>query len=478
MRRPIIRAAIAALVLSGAGVASAQSSLCQGSETVQACLDRLRGESALRISEVVESQKEAARKTETGLDQTTGLGSSVKDFLPVLQLAGLLGDVQRDDKTGVVTVALNVPFIGSTGGASTRSAAKDNALQLRATIDPRQELFDPLARQLPAANRDALTAALLGAKSNPENATVSASYNISSRHLGRNFNQHDDTLRALWGQALQSLQASQGALNASLVALATSVPMVSFTTTLWADVSPADQATIARGIVDVLDAELKLRTEADAVVKSSGLDVYGQLVTNQPQLQITGSRSFRDDLFGPDVTTGRISWEIGLDNSLNAALGPFNGSCDANPAACLARYSRYAANPLVRAAIRDGARLSLYAEVVSNEAYHFTAADPVVDLAIAGGTGWTAGADYGRLIGVDDTGTASGRVDASVTWEAPSDKAADHRFVASVVVTKKLGDVSIPFGLVYANKPRFLTNVDEGLSANVGLKLNLFSALK
>ena len=38
--------------------------------------------------------------------------------------------------------------------------------------------------------------------------------------------------------------------------------------------------------------------------------------------------------------------------------------------------------------------------------------------------------------------------------------------------------VSIPFGIVYANKAKYLTGVDQGLGANVALKFNLFPALK
>jgi hypothetical protein len=65
-------------------------------------------------------------------------------------------------------------------------------------------------------------------------------------------------------------------------------------------------------------------------------DLYGQLVTNQPQLQISASRAFRDDLFGPDLLSGRVSFEVGVGTSLNSALGPYNGTCAANAVACLA----------------------------------------------------------------------------------------------------------------------------------------------
>lgn len=109
-----------------------------------------------------------------------------------------------------------------------------------------------------------------------------------------------------------------------------------------------------------------------------------------------------------------------------------------------------------------------------NEDYHFTSADPALDLVMAKGTRWTAGADLGRLLGVEEDGAAAGRIDGSVRFERPADKTGDRRFVTSLTVTKKLGDVSVPFGIVYANKPKFLGDVDHELSAPVGLTFNLF----
>ena len=60
----------------------------------------------------------------------------------------------------------------------------------------------------------------------------------------------------------------------------------------------------------------------------------------------------------------------------------------------------------------------------------------------------------------------------------PDDQAPKSRLVASLTITKKLGELSIPFGIVYASEPKYLTGVDHGLTANVGLKFNLFPDLK
>lgn len=456
--------------------ASAQE-LCRAEDTLQLCLNRLRAhidEGRMAATEAAKAdQQQAAKKTETGLEQVNGLSSSVKDLLPLLQLGGVLGGVQTDDETGLVTVALNTPFLGSTGVDK-----KDNALQLKAVIDTTAKLFEPLKKKLPEQNRDALAKQLVTGKDDAENVAVHASYNVSTRRLGRNFNQHKDTLDALFRQAVAAVTGPRDTF-AERAAKLTEGVTVSPATTRWDSLSASAQATLEARLVAMVEAEERLVEAFAAAIKAAGLDLYGQLVLNQPQLQVTASRSFRDDLFGPDLLSGRISFEMGLGNTLNAALGEFNGRCAGNAAAdCLAAYAAFLRSPERRAAIKGGSRLAFYLEFVRNEDYHFTVAAPALDLTIAKGTGWSAGLDYGRLIAVDDDGAASGRVDAAFKWEAPADKTIDRRFVASVTITKKLGEMSVPFGIVYANKPKFLTGVDHGLSANVGLKFNLFSALK
>jgi hypothetical protein len=443
---------------------------CRDEETISVCWERL-----LRPNADAEkkAQQDAPRKTETGLADVAGLSSSVKDFVPLLQLTGVLGAVQKDEQTGAVTVALNTPFLGST-----RSEDKtDNALQLKAVIETSAKLFAPLKQQIPEGDRAAVERQLLGSREDAENVTLHASYNFSSRRLGRNFARHADTLNALFDRAMAGqVRVKEQALGLAIAQLAALIK-ADISRTRWSDMTAADRAVVMTRLGDIVRQESALDAEYAARRREMGLDVYGQLVLNQPQLQMSASRSFRDDLFGPDLIAGRISFEMGLGNSLNAALGPFNGTCAAMADACLARYAAFLKDPQTRAAIKDGSRMSFWIEFARNDAYHFRSTGPDLELAIAEGTGWTGGVDYGRLIAVQDDGTAGGRIDGAIRWESAADETVDERFVASLTITKKLGDLSVPFGIVYANKPKYLTGVDQGLSATVGLKFNLFPAL-
>src|SRR5512138_3413708 len=102
-------------VLLTARPAPAQS-LCQATESVNACLERVTDElSGAPRAAAARAQTDVKKRTETGLEDVNGLSSSVKDFLPLLQLTGVLGAVQKDDTSGTVSVALNVPFLGASG---------------------------------------------------------------------------------------------------------------------------------------------------------------------------------------------------------------------------------------------------------------------------------------------------------------------------------------------------------------------------
>ena len=184
---------------------------CESTEKVMECWNRLLKTAV--VEPVKAEQAKAAKKTETSLADVKGLSSSVKDFVPLLQMSGVLGAVQTDDKTGVVTVALNAPFFGGSSATTATGVKRDNALQVKAMIDTTAKLFEPVKKQLPDSNRDALVEELLAGKEDAENLSVQATYNFSSRRLGRNFYQHADALNALFRAALATVAPSRAAVS-------------------------------------------------------------------------------------------------------------------------------------------------------------------------------------------------------------------------------------------------------------------------
>jgi hypothetical protein len=449
--------------------------ICLATEKVTPCLNRLVTElKGVPTEEAAKSQSDVQKKTETGLQDISGLSSSVKDFLPLLQLTGVLGAVQTDEKTGSVSVALNTPFLGKSG------ITDDPSLQLKAVIETKSKLFDPLRSQLPVDERDDIEKGLLAAHTEAENVTLHGSYNFLGRRLGRNFAQHMRLYNLLVEKAAAApLQAVEAIEANAIRKLTTALGTLSMDDTLWIEIPEAQRGAAQAAMLEVAQAHNTVESAFAKLVKATGLDMFGQLVNNQPQISVDVSRTFRDDLFGPDLTSGRITWEMGLSNNLNNFFDVMDTrQCTQDVERCLQVYSSYVNDAETKANLKAGSRVALSAEFVSNAEYHYTNVDLNLDYALAKGTSFMGGVDYGRLLGVSDTGAAAGRVDATIRWEWRPDAPDDTRFLAGVTITKKVGELAIPFGIVYANKPKFLTGVDQGLTANIGLKFNLFHGLK
>jgi hypothetical protein len=452
-------------VILAPGIAVAQGP-CKAKETVNACLERVGDEIAgVANAESVKVVTDVKKKTETGVQDLNGLSSSVKDFLPLLQMTGLLGGVKTDETTGTVSVTFN-----------TRLQSEDPLLQLKAVFETKPKLFDELRKRLPAASREAMEKSLLASKTGAEHTTLHASYNITSERLGRSFASHMPLYNALVLAATAGPRRERVLAESALIRTLIGVlgKEISLDKTPWADI-PEDRRTAALPIIaKIIETHEALRVSFANAIKTTGLDVFGQLVNNQPQLSIALSPALRDDLFGPNLLSGRVAFEMGLSSNLNG----FFDQCPARPAECLAEYASYANSPRTRANIKAASRVAAYAEFIRHAEYRYTNAGAGLDVTIPKGTTLSAGVDYGVLFGVSDAGAADGRVDASVRFERRSDAPDTTRFVASVVLTKRVADISVPFGIVYANKPRFLTGVDKGLTANVGLKFSLFPGAK
>jgi len=467
------------MFLLASGSAGAQP-LCLDKETAQTCLERL---SALPARDGVEEKAavdDTKKKTETGeLNPANGLSSSVKDFLPLLRFSGVLGDFTKNDDTGVITVALNTPLLGS----------KDPAFQAKALIETKPKLFGPLRQGLPADKRDDIEKTLLDV-TNRQNVTLQLAYNITNRSLGRSFEQYqsfvDNVFRAIHPLILPA-ETLANALLEELSEIVTrpragapETDRHNFAETLMEDLPAEKRARVETALaVGRAAGALKLHATFAETVRKSGLDVLGQLINNQPQLHFTWSKAFRDPLYGPNAFSGRVSYERGIGNSLNELRSRAAGKCDddaaTDAAGCLAALTAFTGRTATRAAIKAGTRLAVFAEFTKVDAYAEVIDDHNVYVGFDEGTSWSAGIDFGRLVGVDDDGTASARVDGSFRYEKPANEIlGNERAVASLTLTKKFGDISVPFGIVYANKPEFLKGVDHELSAHLGVKFNLF----
>ena len=457
--------------------------LCAVTDTIDGCVAALRQKKTKTTGDTVKAEQEAVKKkTETGLDSIAGLSSSVKDFLPLLQLSGALGEMSKDDRSGAVSVALNLPNLPGLGNDDKRKE-----FQVKAVIETSPKLFEPLRKQLaPAKDAEALEKQLLKGSEKKDNYAIHVSYTYTGHNFGRDFAQYAGLYGQLFEQVVKSVVVSDRVFARARMKLSDAAGSgILLDETPWSKIDELKRKDLEPLITDVVAKDLASDEAYATAVRQSGISYFGQLVNNQPQLIVTASYSQRDDLFGPNLTTARVSYERGLGNNINAALSSYDPrTCAVPPIECLYNaYKTFATTAAKQNRIKNGDRLSFYAEVVHNAAYNFTRADPALAHAIDKGNSVSVGVDLGRLLGVDDSGTAGGRFDLSVRGEWPADdpknpaNATQNRVVASATITKKMGEISIPFGLIYASNPKFLTGFDHGLTANVGLKFNLFPAL-
>ena len=65
-----------------------------------------------------------------------------------------------------------------------------------------------------------------------------------------------------------------------------------------------------------------------------------------------------------------------------------------------------------------------------------------------------------------------GRLDFELSYDSnvDNDTTNKDRLKAAVTLTRRVGDVDVPFSIVYANKNEFLGEVDHQISMHVGMK--------
>jgi hypothetical protein len=78
-------------------------------------------------------------------------------------------------------------------------------------------------------------------------------------------------------------------------------------------------------------------------------------------------------------------------------------------------------------------------------------------------------------VALNSQGLETGRIDASLEFQAnDASTMRNDRLIGSLSYTHRVTDtVSLLVGLVYANKPEFITDVDRKVSGNIGLRYRL-----
>lgn len=486
-------------LLVAAPAARAQE-MCQLDDTVGACWGRIRAEvapepkiSAEETTQETETEEEEdVEKQPTGQDTGgTTLQSTTKSFLPLLSFAALLGQSGVTEDQGDLIADLNFLLPGGLGG-------KNSQLQAIAKTEP--VLASAVRDALPAASRDELAGKLEDQLAAGDDVVVSFTYNMEGLKRGRDFEIYRGRYQALVQPFVLGMVEEQ---TQSLTALAATLQNevgcteaddledVTFRDIEESETCGADQAArrskalAARRNVAAAarDFHSKLRTLREKLVES-GLDRFGELVANQPQLHLSIQRNERDALIGPEATSGKLTFEWSRVN-LNRALesdechqGLERSAAKASGdlvSRCLTQYEDFMARHGKE--IAESERFSFSVEYESNDSSEVSLAtllpdSGLTDLRLPGSKKTIAALGWSRnFAGLQDQPT---RLDVVARYEDVSDDPARRdRLVATASFELKVGQLDVPVGVVYANHGEYLGDVDEQLSAHLGLRFKL-----
>ena len=478
--KSILLALAGTLALAGSADAAVK---CQMTETPVECITRTKKEHRENGATALatEESNELASKP-TGV-QTGGanLASTTTNFIPFLSLAGLLGDVRQGDTEGTYLVDLNFLVPGT---------SLDNNAKLQGIVNSQPTVSEAIKNQLPADQRDELTQKLQTGLGDLSDYALSLTYSwIDDRH-GRGFEQYRDRFAAL--VAAVNDKFGQGGGGGGLRRAGDAVVNIKSKFGIGGDllntrfdaIGNAAAAAELKAAVEQGQEEALAEEDSDQEIwMEAGLGHFADLLDNQPQLNVAAQQSFRDDLVGGDETTGKVSYEWGRAN-LNNAFRTKRCQDELNTPAtdtidpvlldrCLTEYTAFVNK--YKDHLKDGEKFSLSAEYRDLKARTFDLpAQGLTGLTLNGAKKVIVNVGYGRYF-VDPTGgNEPVRLDFVGRYEDVSDDPMrQDRGVATLTVTRKFGTISVPLGIVFANHGEFLGEVDEELSAHVGLKFDL-----
>jgi hypothetical protein len=343
-------------------------------------------------------------------------------------------------------------------------------------------LFEEIKKGLPETVRASRAEELEKKLDDLDDASLVLSYNVVTSSTGRSFEQHRPLHSALFQTLAQGIPDDTPKSLFKLGELLQNNPDIFLDDTgaqKFGSIPDSGMRDLAKSLIErsARDAA-EHRSALESAANAKGLDLFADLLNNQPQLFFSAAQRSRQDLVGSDELAAKLTYERGFFN-LNTLRGHLGTDCPAaDPAsaaakACLARYAVWINEN--RSRIKAGERIALFVEYAEEDAYSFQQPIDQLDLRFTSSHKLMASFSYGRYLTFARDGQST-RLDVSAQYEDFSKDATKRdRGVGSITLTRKISDsVSLPIGLVYANHGQFLGEVDSKLSAHFGLKFKMF----
>ena len=460
---------------------------CADSETLLECFNRIQVATAPEASATEDAKKADALETAktiqdddlkkvlasalTGVDSGgTATAATMSDLAQLFNALGLLSS--GDSEGGKLALDLNflIPV---------QDVEKNNA-QLKAVINTESKPLDPLVQAFGETVREARKDSLQKDISTFGDTQISFTWSLVNSRFGRDYSFLRERIAPMNEAAVNRAResASRERLRAlpQLIAKANAaIGSPTATTTKFEDL-PSDVKE------DLKTATFAAASERAAITRGiqtelnrSGFNRLADLVEQQPQLLFSLSHDIRDEIVGPEQTSGTITWEMTRRN-LGAFLRREGRACTALEVGTgkSAQYDR-CVNALAEYVGKDGIDLQKQWRVKLAASYHrvkgitYTYAADNVNLTLPEQDRWEIALAAGRPMGV---GANVGRLDFELAYDSnlDNDTTNKERFKATLTYTRRVGDMDMPFSVVYANKDQFLGEVDHQISLHLGLK--------
>jgi len=486
MRRLFTWCSVALIAIGWQGEVQGQEA-CALDETIDGCFTRLMQVEHPSAAEIRSEEKSAAFALfQPGAISAGGqVQSTVTDLVPFLNALGLLSDSDASDGTLAFDLNFLIPV-----------AEADRNSQLTWAINVKPEPFTPLIEAFAEDIRGQRASELGERIEDTGDSELQFTWSFVNKTFGRDFRQQsraidamlvpilkearkraDNRGRTARAQYLQALTKLDDALGDRLGSLPEPDDLGQNT---FADL-PADVRTdFMQSLATTASAFGVSQKAVDAQINSqlaeTGTDQLARLVLQQPQLLFSASKQFRDELVGPEATSLKVTWEHSFAN-LGHFLRTTGSSCRASTLEAAADIATAApCYTALRQYLEDRSeylenedRMAFSLEYRKFDAVTYAFPDDGLLLSVPKRDRLIGSVAYGRAL----PGTAArDRVDLKVDYDDAIDDEPNgqSRFVASLTYTRRIGELDIPFGIVYANKSEFIEGVDKIVSMHVGVK--------
>jgi len=238
----------------------------------------------------------------------------------------------------------------------------------------------------------------------------------------------------------------------------------------------------------LIDNQLKLKSVSEAYVKDleysltrMGLFALPELIEQQPQLQLIAGYKDNHELAGPDEFSVALSWEIPLGkNSVNDLI--FSDAwqdCSQRKAGtgfgCVQKLNQALDQTMLgEGPTKSQFRFSLSAEYLRRDDYSVEMVDPMFSYELAGEDAVSiAGSLYWKRY-MSDVDNEPYVFEATLVYESNDSDMRNDRGLFGLTASRNISSgLALSLGLVWANRPEFRGDVDQDLTAKLGLNYKL-----